>query len=260
MKDLLYTFDLRGYLVIPNVLSRRECVVLRRAIERRRENLEQNLLGQKVSGKMGMAAGLLQEGGDFLRLIDHPRVVEVLQSVISSRLRLEYVYGLIYDFGSPHLDMHVGEERDWSSFHYVVKNDIIHAGMCVVSYVLQDQDSSTGGFACVPGSHREQIGLSNSDRRRLFKIDSPLVETVEAKAGSAILFTERLWHGASAWRDKQNPRICLFYKYNDRACRHIHPDSCDQLEDFEHLLSDERRLFFGPPWVTGGPTVSGRNG
>jgi ectoine hydroxylase-related dioxygenase (phytanoyl-CoA dioxygenase family) len=76
--------------------------------------------------------------------------------------------------------------------------------------VLTTQGPGEGGFACIPGSHKSNLPTP-TDVARL-ETDLGIVRQPEAKAGSVIIFTEALTHGAMPWKAAHDRRAIL-YKY-----------------------------------------------
>lgn len=90
-------------------------------------------------------------------------------------------------------------------------------GQLGLGIALTDQDSQTGGFCCVLGSHRQpaywQSGshVFNRVLRRSFDSDAVLVP--QLAAGDAFLFPDNLVHGTTHWKDNSTKRRSLYYKY-----------------------------------------------
>lgn len=251
-EDEKFRFDVDGMIVIRDVMSLADCEVAREKIELNKHVANVNPDGVSTKGRMHMAFNVFRLGHPFIDLIDHPRVCSVLKSVIAPKLRIEYAYSFVYESGSPPLDLHAGDPNDWAAYHYVVQNGHIHAGLCVVSFVLQDIDEGDGGFVFVPGSHKRNFCQHQSDFRRVLALDSPQVRAVAAPAGSAIIFTESVIHGARSW-NRSDARYGLFFKYNDRSSRHIHPRNMTCDETTLKQMSPEQRCFFNPVFAAGGP-------
>ena len=90
----------------------------------------------------------------------------------------------------------------------------IFAGHTVVAFNLTDVSEEEGGFVCVPGSHNAHFpipeGMSSFEDG---EISNPAMRSVPCKAGSIVIFTEALSHGAAPW-NSDGERVSLFYKYN----------------------------------------------
>ena len=89
-----YLFDVQGYLVIENVLSLDELAALNQHID------EQQLPTPGKVQRFGSApggSGFLQWGKPFCELLDHPKIMPILQfsvrRLLSARPDLRHVYG-----------------------------------------------------------------------------------------------------------------------------------------------------------------------
>lgn len=253
-----FLFDLQGYLVVEDVLSSSECRLARAALDEMASPLAETPDRVSANGCWRLAHGLLGRVVPFQNLIDRPAVTRILQDIIAPELRLEHVYSFVYSQGAPPLQLHAGDPDDWLTYHYHVHRGRIRTGMCVVSYVLQDIDEDSGGFVCIPGSHRSQFELSEDEWAELLSLESPLVRAIPAREGSAIIFTESLIHGARCWQ-KTEPRYGLFYKYNDLGARHMHPRNSPVTPEVLQQLTPQQRAFFAEPWRAGGPDSQPRN-
>jgi ectoine hydroxylase-related dioxygenase (phytanoyl-CoA dioxygenase family) len=87
----------------------------------------------------------------------------------------------------------------------------MHNGLVVVAYNLRDVNPGDGGFGCVPGSHKSNLPYP-AEWRDLEDF-MPHMRKVTGPAGTAILFTEALTHGALPWTGAGERRT-LFFKYS----------------------------------------------
>ena len=213
-----YLFDVAGYLVVEDVLSHDDC-------ERRIDSLHElretprDQLPRGVShyepgvGEIGFG-DLPSIGPLFADLIDLPPVIDILTEIIGPQLRLEIAYALIRRKGFAGLSLHGGGGGVDPHFMYRHFNGQIFAGHTVVAFNLTDVSEEEGGFVCVPGSHNSHF--PTPDGMSAFKdgkIDNSALRSVPCKAGSVVIFTEALAHGAAPWNSDRD-RVSLFYKYN----------------------------------------------
>lgn len=247
-----FLFDLQGFVLVEGVLTDEACDMAIEKIKGRMRPMEKTPDGYDANGTWFSAGGLLEAGEPFIQLIDHPKTTAVLKEIIAPDLRLEGAYSFVRTKGCPPFEMHGGNAGGSVNFRYYVRGGRIYTGLTVISFALQDVSPEDGGFACIPGSHRAEFGLSAEERKRLFSFDGSLVQTVPSPKGSAVIFTETLAHGAASWQ-KDEPRYGLFYKYNDRAAiYHCQEHRRPPAKAFA-MMTDEQKCYFNRAWQAFGP-------
>lgn len=222
-EDQKYLFDVTGYLVLEDLLSRGHCERLIDVVKRIAATpLERLPVGVRHStpspGEISVG-DLTSADPLFADLIDLPPVIDILKEIIDPQLRLEIAYARIRRRGYKGLDLHGGGDGVDPIFTYRHFNGKIFSAHTVVAFNLTDVSEEEGGFVCIPGSHKANFPLPQN--RRDFengKIDTSLLRSVPCKAGSAVIFTEALSHGATPWNSDRE-RVNLFYKYNHAAMK-----------------------------------------
>ena len=208
-----YLFDVQGYLVIENVLNAEELAALNRHID------EQELPTPGKVQRFGSApggSGFLQWGKPFCDLLDHPKIMSILQFRLGDCFRLDRIYGMYMEEGMPRGGLHADygatspTAKAQPGEYYSFRDNEIHNGFVVVTWNLADTGPEHGGFCCIPGSHKSNYKLPQQIAAA--PEDAPCVIIPNAPAGSAILFTEALTHGTAAWNGKHQRRS-LLYKY-----------------------------------------------
>ena len=221
-----YLFDLQGYLVIENVLSKEEIATFNALLDKQDIQMtgERKNFGRAPEG----GSGFLEWGKPFCDLLDHPTIMPILQFRLGDCFRLDRLFGFQLREGTPGGDLHAdygasktigreeglperylkSEARPGEYFH-VRDNEILN-GFVVVSWNLTDTGPDTGGVCCIPGSHKSNYRLPQSIFDEPEK--APCVVIPSAPAGSVILFTEALTHGTTDWKGKHDRRT-LLYKY-----------------------------------------------
>ncbi len=208
-----YLFDVQGYLVIENVLNAEELAALNGHID------EQQLPTPGKVQRFGSApdgSGFLQWGKPFCDLLDHPKIMSILQFRLGDCFRLDRIYGMYMEEGMPRGGLHADygatspTAKTQPGEYYSFRNNEIHNGFVVVTWNLADTGPEQGGFCCIPGSHKSNYKLPQQIAAA--PEDSSCVVIPNAPAGSAILFTEALTHGTAAWNGKHQRRS-LLYKY-----------------------------------------------
>jgi phytanoyl-CoA dioxygenase PhyH len=201
-----FVFDLQGYLVVEGVLSPEQ--VRRMASDMGREGIrapENNPSRSRFGGFLGW-------GEDWRSLIDHPRILPVLAELLGPKFRLDHAYGMAMraEGASGGEGLHHQAGMFHHGCYYVTHGQTMHNGLVVVSYALTDIDPGSGGFCCIPGSHKAQFPMP----RKWYGLeDNPLVRQVPQKAGDALIFTEALTHGTMLWTNPHGERRSVLLKY-----------------------------------------------
>ena len=203
-----YLFDLAGFMVIPDILSQAEIDELKGLID------AQQLPPPREKIRFGSAAGgapecpgFLEWGKPFCDLLDHPRIMPLLQLTLGDWFRLDRLYGINMEKGMGAHQLHGGNAPYSPAEYYHVRNGRIHNAFTVVSWNLADTGPEHGGFCCIPGSHKsnfvrpDPIPTVNQGRWEMMDGDAlaPGVVIPEAPAGSVVLFSEALTHGTAPW-------------------------------------------------------------
>jgi hypothetical protein len=177
-----------------------------------------------------------------------------IDSKMPEREKTLYLHGGGQGAGGP-ADL-VGPSDGGQCF-YRYRNGRFFNGLVAVAFELDDVQASDGGFACVPGSHKSNIGLPAAWRHSKTQAEVPdFVQRVAAAAGDAIIFTEACAHGTVPWEGKPgSERRTLFYKYCPHA---VAWSPCYYNADNYPDLSAEQRQLLMPPSAFGSHAVSQR--
>jgi ectoine hydroxylase-related dioxygenase (phytanoyl-CoA dioxygenase family) len=208
-----YLFDLMGYLVVEQVLSRAEVDELNALIDRRRiwEAAEKKPEGPHNNRYKQHIGPLLDWGEPFRRLVEHPVVLAYLRELLGDKLRLDHEYAILMKSGSSELTLHGGGTPYDPAQYYHYRNERMYNGLTVASFALTDCEAGKGGFCCIPGSHKSNLTLPPAfrslEKQGLWLVQPPL------KAGDVLLFTEALTHGTLPWT-ALHERRSLLYKFS----------------------------------------------
>ena len=271
-----YLFDLRGFIVVKNAVQPNQIDDLSRRLEAHRSSNPSPILGSDrtiLDDDAGAwsAPSLLELGGAYLDLINLPTIAPYLTKLLGERHRLDHDYAKI-DSKMPErektLYLHGGGQgaggpadlvgpSDGGQCFYRYSNGRFFNGLVAVAFELDDVQASDGGFACVPGSHKSNIGLPAAWRHSKTQAEVPdFVQRVAAAAGDAIIFTEACAHGTVPWEGKPgSERRTLFYKYCPHA---VAWSPCYYNADNYPDLSAEQRQLLMPPSAFGSRAVSQR--
>ena len=200
-----YLFDVRGYLVVENVLSAGEVDELNALID------SQGLPGPDLDTMGARFGGFLEWDEAFCTLLDHERIMPYLKTILGDGFRLDHYYGIYMRAGTERLRLHGGATPYDPPEFYHYNNGQMFNGLTVVSWNLSASGPGLGGFCGVPGSHKANFPCP--DGIRVAHDAHEAVVVPEAPAGSVVIFTEALTHGTVEWAAEFHRRS-LLYKYS----------------------------------------------
>ena len=221
-QEELYLFDLNGYLVIEDVLTQEEITTANQAIDQnldrmhirsRDQRLDGNsaeLSGEHGRGEMGGLLKLDPPWCDPFRLmLAHAKIVPYLNEILGQGFRMDHhPFLLSMDKGT---EGHLFHGSSGPGFdpnqYYIFRNGQMHNGLTVVAFQLTDVNEGDGGLVLIPGSHKSNIACPDSIRR--YQKHQKQVRQVACKAGSVVIFTEAVTHGAIPWKSEQDRRSIL---------------------------------------------------
>jgi len=225
----LYLFDLRGYLVIKAALNAGEVRELNELIGQRPawEEVSGSRYAHTGFDSRSVAAGnsdpehgpidfysglLLDWGEPVRRLVGHPGVLPYLQGLIGPNCRLDHAYAIFQKKGHAATghELHGGGTPHDPTQFYAYRDGMPLNGLVAFSFALTDVSPGTGGFTCIPGSHKSNMPFPKRYKDLSEPVDA--IVQIPVKAGDVIVFTEALSHGAMAW-SANHERRALMYKY-----------------------------------------------
>ncbi|MDA0710513.1 MAG: phytanoyl-CoA dioxygenase family protein [bacterium] len=264
-----FFFDLWGYLVVENALTREEVEACNKAIDNNLDQMrvrssEQSLSGASMAlkGKHGRGdlGGMLTwprpHCQPFRNLLAHPIIIPYLAELLREDYRLDHLYGIVMEKGAEGHTLHGGGTADDLTHFYQFHNGRMRCGLTVVSFVLTDCNPGDGGFACIPGSHKSNYKTPRDVA--LLDKNIGVVQQVSARAGSAIIFTEALTHGTLPWT-ADHPRRSILYKYAPGpltySSQYLPPHVAEVLDEF----TPAQRALLEPPYRPNRPRVTQPN-
>ncbi|MFL2536699.1 MAG: phytanoyl-CoA dioxygenase family protein [Candidatus Azotimanducaceae bacterium] len=261
-----YLFDLRGYIVIKDILTKLQIEDLRTRLENQRQTNPKPILGSdrtilgREDASAWSAGSLIEMGGAYTELIDLPAIRPYLLALLGDHYRLDHDYIKIDGvMKNKTLYLHGGGQgaggakdlvgpTDGGQCFYRYSNGKFYNGLVAVAFELDDVKAGEGGFACIPGSHKSNIGLPEAWRVAKSQEDMPdIVDRVAASAGDAIIFTEACSHGTVPWKG-QRERRTAFYKYCPHA---VAWSPCYYNADNYEGLNEAQRKILMPPSAYG---------
>lgn len=230
-----YFFDVNGYLIVRNCLTKAQIEDLSDRLEEQRVRNPQNVYGSdrtiasSAAVETWTARSLIEWGGTYNDLIDLPTISPYLESLLGVDYRLDHDYLAVITPDTPRrLYLHGGGQgaggtrdivgtTDGGQCYFRYHDGRFFNGLVAVAFELNDVSAKDGGFACIPGSHKANLALPEDWRQSSSQEEmSPMVNRVGVSAGDAIIFTEALSHGTVPWTGKGERRT-IFYKYCPHA-------------------------------------------
>lgn len=216
-----YSLDVFGYVVIPNVLSRDECGLVRDALQKLKSDLRQ--AGEGTKKDTGSAyfvfnkphhvymGSLLAVAPPITAYATHPRIVGFAEELIGGEARLVEFNAHINSRRpnveidpSPKFEFHRGTDVPYGSH---IKNGLYHCKFVKTLTNLTDLGPDDGGTVVVAGSHK--LDLPDEEIIECAYADRSLIHQVVAPAGSTLLFNETLIHATGQIRSDNERTIII---------------------------------------------------
>ncbi len=206
-----YLFDMRGWLLVPGVLSEDELVEMQAFGYRLRHEPES--IPEHERSPLG---------GPMQKLAEHPYVVGFLNEFLAHpALSSQECYGFRMEscnmfyrtVGDGHFAPHNGNGMfrfPGDSHLYRCIPGKAYSGLTRVVWELNPVKYRQGGTLFITGSHKAVYTAPDSIQTP----DSPIWDTYECPAGSLLFFTEALTHSTHKWTNADNDRLAIFSCYN----------------------------------------------
>lgn len=228
MERLRYIFDLNGYVILRNVLTKQEVAACNTAITQRAEKMQERwsegVRNTKTDSPLRRSKGRKDLGGvlawrdvehdAFRRILVHPELRPLYTMLLGKGYRLDHQpFVISQEKGSEGFHLHGGtvdcESGEYSPHvAYSCVNGQIHNNLLAVSVVLTDHNRGDGGFCVVRGSHKSNFKAPH-DMVHGHDL-SEFVYQPEMKAGDVLLFSEGTVHGALPWVANHERRVCIY--------------------------------------------------
>jgi hypothetical protein len=187
LAQAVFELETYGFTVLPAVLAADEVADLRA----RNAALEASVgEDHRFAGRARHLSNLVAADPAYLRLIDHPAVLPVVEALVGPDLILGSLNSRILRPGDPAQELH-GD----------VEAPVRREGrplMVNTVWMLDDFTAENGATRVVPGSHRMPQPWPPAERA------VPHVVQATGTAGSVIVFDGRTWHGGGANRTERD--------------------------------------------------------
>jgi hypothetical protein len=232
-----YLFDLQGFLVMRQVLSKEEVDACNACIDQIPRSVPRNGWFGRVHREdhaehRGISYQQVYEAGaPFERLIDHPRYINYVARFVGGHDLYDRLHGPLfidenfYNIRGPgeSIAIHSGGHGHSRRIGYDYHNGRFNCGQVNVLFAFNDIGPGDGATMVIPGSHKSNIVHPEFMRPREKSVWADDAEAssldgvpgaVEAhmKAGDAILFVDATCHG-SAKRVNSGERRIGVYRY-----------------------------------------------
>jgi ectoine hydroxylase-related dioxygenase (phytanoyl-CoA dioxygenase family) len=258
-----YYWDLTGYLIVRNVLSRDEIDEINAALEIAKEGVEvRERAGSRGSQALEGSHARWYRGENlmslphphcepFRKLLANPRVIGRLRVMCGRGFRLDHgpqfnnavkgTEGLtLHGAGAPHRDMVAYKHQTGKTY----------CGGVTVTWNLTDCPAGKGGFVGVLGSHKSDYPMPDGVRSCTDDLGSAV--NPEIHAGDVLFFMDGAQtHGTHPWQNDWDRRSVLF-KYASRTSIRQDVAGCIAPEDYwgkemvSEMTLEERAVMFGP--------------
>ncbi|MXZ11893.1 MAG: phytanoyl-CoA dioxygenase family protein [Gemmatimonadetes bacterium] len=231
-----FIFDLQGYIVVKNVLSQAEVDELNAIADQKMADQEEVNNGLKIPRRVSLW------GKPFQNLFDHPNMIPYLSELLGPQFRADHDYGIFMRQGGRKGGLHGGDHRA-GTHYYKYRDGVMRNGLTVVVYFLAPAPPGSGGFCCVPGSHKSNFALNVPEDVRSFKRIPHYLANPSAETGDALIFTEATMHGTLPWT-AENERRTLLYKFTPGHASYA--SIYYNHEDYEDLTEQQKRVLTPP--------------
>ncbi len=256
-EDEKYLFDINGYIVVHDALSKEDIALCNEAIDHHTGQIRERtgkltlaggskaLEGTTGRGDLGGALTWPEPYGQpFRNMLDNRKVAPYLHTILGEGFRLDHNLGIItMRKGAEGHTMHGSSGPGFDRHqYYIFKDGKMHNGLTVVAYQLADVNEGDGGFCLVPGSHKGNYPCPTTLRRG--EAYSEFVKPITCKAGDCIIFTEATTHGTLPWTGEHGRRTALF-RFSPGNLAYV-PHNWS--EEMLALMNDEQRKVCEPPY------------
>lgn len=243
-----FRFDLQGYIIVKNVLSKSECMELSDLADESWPRTDED-------GSFRRTGSISEWHKRFLDLADHPKVLPYLIELIGSRLRLDHDYCIFMQKDETKTRLHGGPRLYLSDHWYQYTDGVMRNGLTVATFALTDANLGDGGFKCIPGSHKTNFLRFLPQDVATFDRDVDYVSQPELLTGDVLIFTEALIHGTAPWTADHERRTLLF-KYSPPHSRWTVRDY--DLDKYPEATEQQKRLMAPPSVEAHEPVVDAR--
>lgn len=145
------SFDLNGYIVVPNVLSREDVVLANVVVDRYQDQRTGQPKGRRdLRNMLGFPP---EDRAPFARMLAHPKLTRYLNTIVGTGFRMDHAPTLItMERGDPAAGLHGSSGyNSWTGDlgfnpleYYLWRNGRMHNGLVVAAFALVDYGPGDG--------------------------------------------------------------------------------------------------------------------
>jgi hypothetical protein len=211
----------QGYVLLPNLLSTAEATEARDLVLKEAENQRKpgNLILEGVKERI---YGLIYKGEIFAKMVQHPRVLSVIEAILGEDIVLGGFSAHILHPGAQRMGVHV-DYPYWAMSPPYPQFPVLEVQ---VIWLVEDFTENNGAPLFVAGSQKlaTKPDLDKFERQ---------AQKITAKAGTAIISHGLCWHDTSV-NSSDQPRVSILGNYTPQ---YIHPLE-DNLFDVQQEVID----------------------
>lgn len=219
-----YLFDLRGYLILRNVVTPGHVKEMNKILDEFPKldfgQWHGNVQRFDNNGDAGVELQNIFEAGEpFERLIDNPNWLPRVsrycgeEGCFMSGLFVDECFASIRRTGG-FFPIHSGGHEGAQRTQYRFKNGQFHCGQINILLALTDIGPGDGGTIVIPGSHKSNFAPphvkwadKDGNRQRVDNAEGTI--EVHMNAGDCLLFVDALCHGASSRTNPGERRVVI---------------------------------------------------
>ena len=256
-----YHWDLTGFLVARNVLSKDELKAANDALDHYADQIQPGRPGPenpelKGTGRLGLrSTNVLQFEkpycDPFRNMLAHPQIVSRLKVMCGRGFRLDHgpqFIGAVKGTQGGHQHGSGEPSKDGGRYHHHGGRSFV--GGVTVTWNLMDADPGMGGFGCVRGSHKSKYPMPLGVRNLSDHLGA--VAQVPMKAGDVLFFMDGAQtHGTLPWHHDHQRRTILF-KFAGRCssrtgpARQVAPPETYWDGEAESMSPEQSAVMWGP--------------
>jgi ectoine hydroxylase-related dioxygenase (phytanoyl-CoA dioxygenase family) len=203
-----FELDVFGFTVLPEVLSAAEAARLAALLDAADAARGVEYTFEDAFARLIPNAPAIDDA--FLPLIDHPRVLAVIEAALGHDLVLGSMNARVVRPGDPAQGLH-------SDIPLVHRRVLGAPVMLQATWMIDGFTADNGATCIVPGSHRSPESVPPKDRA------IPHILAPTAPAGSVLIFNGQCWHGGGANRSSARRRA-IFGHYRVGAWMRFQSD------------------------------------